>query len=535
LHRRDLLAGAAALAATPFAPAAAQPAPSGTLRVGMTAGDIPLTTGQPNQGAEGNRFLGITLYDPLVAWDLSHADRAAALKPGLAERWMVDDSTKKAWTFDLRPGVRFHDGSTFDANAVAWNLAKLLDREAPHFDRQQAAQAGLYTSNIARWRVKDARSIEIETKTPDAVLPYSMANIFYSSPARYAEVGNNWDRFAERPSGTGPYIGDKLVPRQRFEALRNAEYWDTARRPQHERLVLLPIPDALTRVSALLSNQVDFIEAPPPDAAARIRAAGHSVATNAYPHIWCHQLSFLPDSPFRDLRVRQAANMAIDRAAMVGLLGGLALPATGQVNAGHPWFGRPTVDLSYDPARARRLLAEAGFGPNNRVKTKFIISPSGSGQMQPLPMNELIQQNYRDVGIDLEFEVMDWEALRTRRRAGAAAPENRGLHAVNNSWAFWDPDIGLLGPAISKAAGGSGFNWGEYADARADELGLRARQTFDPAAQDAILAELHGHLVDQAMWIWVVHDVNPRGLSRRLSGFTQAQSWYQDLTPIRVG
>jgi ABC-type transport system substrate-binding protein len=263
LHRRDLLAGAAALAATPFAPAAAQPAPSGTLRVGMTAGDIPLTTGQPNQGAEGNRFLGITLYDPLVAWDLSHADRAAALKPGLAERWMVDDSTKKAWTFDLRPGVRFHDGSTFDANAVAWNLAKLLDREAPHFDRQQAAQAGLYTSNIARWRVKDARSIEIETKTPDAVLPYSMANIFYSSPARYAEVGNNWDRFAERPSGTGPYIGDKLVPRQRFEALRNAEYWDTARRPQHERLVLLPIPDALTRVSALLSNQVDFIEAPP--------------------------------------------------------------------------------------------------------------------------------------------------------------------------------------------------------------------------------------------------------------------------------
>ena len=534
MHRRDLFAGAAALAAAPFAPAAAQPAPSGTLRVGMTAGDIPLTTGQPNQGAEGNRFLGITLYDPLVAWDLSRADRAAVLRPGLAEGWAVDDSTKKVWTFNLRPGVRFHDGSSFDANAVAWNLAKLLDRNAPQFDRQQAAQAGLYTSNIARWQVKDARTIEIETKTPDAVFPYNMANVFYSSPARFAEVGNNWDRFAERPSGTGPYIGDKLVSRQRFEAVRNGEYWDAARKPQHERLVLLPIPDSLTRVSALLSNQVDFIEAPPPDAADRIKAAGHSVVTNAYPHIWCHQLSFQPDSPFRDVRVRQAANMAIDRAAMVGLLGGMALPAKGQVNEGHPWFGRPTVDLSYDPARARTLLAEAGFGPNNRVKTKFIISPSGSGQMQPLPMNELMQQNYREVGIDLEFEVMDWEALRTRRRAGAAAPENRGLHAINNSWAFWDPDIGLLGPAVSAKAGGNGFNWGGFEDARADELGQRARQTFDPAAQNAILAELHGHLVEQAMWIWAVHDVNPRGLSKKLSNFTQAQSWYQDLTPIRV-
>ncbi len=535
MHRRDLFVGAAALAAAPLAQASAQSAPTGTLRVAMTAGDVPLTTGQPNQGAEGNRFVGINLYDPLVAWDLTKADQAAALRPGLAERWVVDDGTKKTWTFDLRAGVRFHDGSLLDAEAVAWNLAKLLDREAAHYDRQQSAQAGLYSSNIARWRVKDARSIEIETKAPDAVFPYQMANIFYSSPARYAELGNSWDRFAERPSGTGPYMAERLVPRQRLELIRNGGHWDETRRPRHERLVLLPIPDALTRVSALLSNQVDFIEAPPPDAAARIRAAGHSVVTNAYPHIWCHQLSFQPDSPFRDLRVRQAANMAIDRASIVALLGGMAIPAKGMVTEGHPWFGRPSVDLSYDPPRARRLLAEAGFGPSNPLRTKFIIAPSGSGQMQPLPMNEVIQQNYRDVGIELEFEVMDWEALRTRRRAGADAPENCGLHAINNSWAFWDPDIGLLGPCISKARGGSGFNWGGYEDAKADELGLRARQTFDPAAQDAILAELHAHLVEQAMWIWVVHDVNPRALSRRLSGFTQAQSWYQDLTPIRVG
>ncbi|MEI6161653.1 MAG: ABC transporter substrate-binding protein, partial [Roseococcus sp.] len=147
-HRRDLLAAGAALAAAPATQAQAQA--QTTLRVGMTVADIPFTTGQPSQGAEGNRFLGLTLYDPLIAWDLSRADRAAQLRPNLAESWAVDADNKKLWIFRIRPGVRFHDGSAFTAESVAWNLAKLLDRDAPQFDRAQAAQGSLFTGNIER-------------------------------------------------------------------------------------------------------------------------------------------------------------------------------------------------------------------------------------------------------------------------------------------------------------------------------------------------------------------------------------------------
>lgn len=539
MHRRDLLAGGAALAAplaTPGAsPAWAQPAPPGTLRVAMTAADVPFTMGQPNQGAEGNRFTGITIYDPLIAWDLSRADRAAVLRPSLAESWSVDEVGKKTWTFRLRSGVRFHDGSMFTADAVAWNLAKLLDRDAPQFHAPQAAQGSLYVGNIASWRVKDPLTIEIDTKVVDAVFPYQMANVFYSSPARWEEVGRNWDRFAARPSGTGPYMVERFIPRERLECVRNTNYWDSARIPKHERLALIPMPDALTRVAALLSGQVDFVEAPPPDAVPRIRAAGHQVVTNAYPHIWCHHLSFVEGSPFRDVRIRQAANLAVDRAGMVQMLGGLAIPAKGMITEGHPWFGNPSFQITYDPDRAKRLLAEAGFSRANPVKTKFIVAPSGSGQMQPMPMNELIQQNFRDVGIELEFEVMDWDALRTRRRAGAEAPENRGMHGINNSWAFWDPDIGLLGPAFGAGRVNGGFNWGNYQSAEADRLCVEARQTFEPEAQNRVLAQLHNHMVNDAMWLWVVHDTNPRGLARRVRNFTQAQSWMQDLTPITLG
>jgi ABC-type transport system substrate-binding protein len=538
MHRRNLLLGGATLAAAPdIAPsrAAAQTAAGrDTLRVAMTVADIPLTTGQPSQGAEGNRFLGITLYDPLVAWDLSKADAPATLRPGLAEAWSVDPNNDKVWTFQLRGGVRFHDGSAFTADAVAWNLAKLIDREAPQFDRQQAAQGALYSGGIARWRVKDPRTIEIETRVPDAMLPWNLVNLFYSSPARWEEVGRNWERFAERPSGTGPYIADRFVPRERLEAVRNSGHWNSARIPKHERLALIPMPDALTRTAALLSGQVDVVEAPPPDATPRIRAAGHQVVTNVYPHIWCYHLSFLEDSPFRDLRVRKAANLAIDRDGIIRLLNGMAAPAKGMVNEGHPWFGTPSFRIGYDPDQARRLLAEAGFSPRNPVRIRLIISPSGSGQMQPLPMNELIQQNLRAVGIETEFDVMDWEALRTRRRAGADGAENRGAHGINNSWAFWDPDIGLLGPAQSTGRRPGGFNWGNFRDPHADALALKARATFDAAAQERVLAELHAYLVDQALWIWVVHDLNPRGIARRVRGFVQAQSWMQDLTPISL-
>jgi ABC-type transport system substrate-binding protein len=119
LTRRGVLATGAAATLLHVTPAQAA---ATTLRVAMTMGDIPLTTGQPSQGGEGQRFMGVTVYDALINWDVSNAAVNAPLSPGLALSWSVDDATKTIWTFKLRPGVTFHDGSAFDAAAVVWNL-----------------------------------------------------------------------------------------------------------------------------------------------------------------------------------------------------------------------------------------------------------------------------------------------------------------------------------------------------------------------------------------------------------------------------
>jgi ABC-type transport system substrate-binding protein len=118
-----------AIAAAGLALAAPVAHAQGTLRIGMTASDVPLTTGQTDQGGEGMRFLGYTVYDALINWDLSKADKPSGLVPGLATSWSVDAVDKNKWTFKIRPGVKFHDGSDFDAEAAVWNFEKLLNQQ----------------------------------------------------------------------------------------------------------------------------------------------------------------------------------------------------------------------------------------------------------------------------------------------------------------------------------------------------------------------------------------------------------------------
>ncbi len=503
------------------------------LRVAMTAADIPLTTGQASQGGEGVRFMGVTAYDALVNWDLSRGDVAATLRPGLALSWSVDPKRPVAWTFRLRDGVTFHDGSRFDADAVVWNLDKLMRRDAPQYDQAQATQAATWSKSIARYSVIDKLTVAIETPEPNANLPYDMASIFMSSPARWEEMGKDWNKVASRPSGTGPWMVTKVVPRERVEFVRNPAYWEARRVPKCDGLVIIPMPDAVTRVSALLNGQIDWVEAPAPDTLARLRQAGMQIVLNRYPHVWPYLLSCLPDSPFRDIRVRKAMNLAIDRDGICGLLNQTAMPAKGMVPPGHPWFGTPSFDVRYDPAEARKLLADAGYGPGKPCKVTLLISTSGSGQMQPLPMNEAIKESLEDVGFAVTLQAMDWEALRARRRAGAASPDNKGGHALNNSLGTADPTA-FIGVAWSKLTPPLGINWGWFKDDETDALCAAIAVAFEPEEQSLLMAKLHARIVDQALWCFVVHDLNPRALSPRVKGFVQAQSWQQDLTQVEL-
>src|ERR1700687_4458655 len=385
---------AAMLLAMPSVPGLPRIAGAATvLRIGMTAADIPRTLGQPDQGFEGNRFTGLTMYDALTMWARSSAAKPSVMVPGLATEWKVDDADKKKWTFKLRPGVTFHDGSPFNADAVVWNVEKVLKQDAAQFDPSQVGVTASRMPTLASARKIDDTTVELTTKEPDSFLPINLTNLFMASPAKWQKLFDAadgadakaksqaaWAAFAKDASGTGPWKMSSFTPRERLELARNDQYWDKARVPKVDKMLLLPMPEANARTAALLSGQVDWIEAPAPDAVKEITQRGFTIKTNEEPHVWPWQFSRIEGSPWNDIRVRKAAHLCVDREGLRdGLLGGRRVPATGTFEPGHPWRGKPTFQIKYDKPAAQKLMQEAGYGPNKKLTVKVQTSASGSG------------------------------------------------------------------------------------------------------------------------------------------------------------
>lgn len=499
----------------------------GVLTVGMTAGDLPATTGNPDQGFEGYRFVGYNLYDSLALWDLSQGDKASDIKPGLATAWHVDPDNHKRWIFELRHGVKWHDGCNFTADDVVWNLGYSFDQKAPQFYPAQFAQARTYLGTFASVEKIDDYTVAFNTKVPDSLFPYEISYVMMISPCRAKALKYDWTQYALHPSGTGPYKFDKIVEHQRLELVPNTDYWDKARVPKQDRLVLIPMPEASTRTAALLSGEVNWIEAPSPDAIDRLKAAGMQIVTKIYPHNWSYQLNFV-SGPFTDKRVRQAANYAINKTEVKELLNGLALEEYATVPPSTAYYGHP-IEYKYDPDKAKALLKAAGCLP---CKVTFAISTSGSGQMQPLPMNELVKSQMDAVGFNVTLDSMDWNALLKLTREGV--DEHKDINAINVSRQTQDPFNALIRHVWTGAWAPKGSNWGHFSNPEIDKTIDDILGEFDGEKRLALLTKLNEEMNAEAALIFVVHDVNPRALSPKVHGFIPAQSWFQDLTPVSV-
>jgi ABC-type transport system substrate-binding protein len=540
------LAAAAAMALAVAQPAMAQ---EKVLRIAMTAADIPRTLGQPDQGFEGNRFTGIPMYDALTQWDLSKADGPSVLIPGLATSWAVDAKDKTKWVFKLRPGVKFHDGSAVNADAVVWNVRKVLDKDAPHFDASQVGVTASRMPTLRSARKVDDLTVELTTSEPDSFLPINLSNLFMASPTHWdnklkavpASVADPaerakqaWAAFAADASGSGPFKMAKFSARERLELTANKTYWDAKRVPKIDRVVMLPMPEANSRTAALLSGQVDWIEAPAPDAMDQIRQRGFSIYSNPQPHVWPWQLSFAPGSPWLNKDVRHAANLCVDRDGLSKFLGGMMGTPKGTVPPGHPWWGNPKFDIKYDVKAAQALMQKAGHSAAKPLKVKVQISASGSGQMQPLPMNEFVQQSLKQCFFDVQFDVIEWNTLFTNWRKGAKDPSANGADAINVSFAAMDPFFAMVRFTSTKTFPPVSNNWGYFGNDEFDKLIADARTSFDGKARDAALAKLHARIVEEAPFVWIAHDVGPRAMSPKVKNVVQPKSWFIDIATMTL-
>ncbi len=162
-----------------------------------------------------------------------------------------------------------------------------------------------------------------------------------------------------------------------------------------------------------------------------------------------------------------------------------------------------------------------------------MISTSGSGQMVPIPMNEFMQQNFKAVGMDIDFDVVEWGTMLVAVRSDPKSPPSHGDDGINISLSFTDPSS-MFRYYAKDSWSPVNYNWGHWDNQPATDLLKKAQATFSKTEQDALLAQAHAMVVDGAPWLFIVHDLNPRAMSKKVTGFNPAQSWYQDFTQISM-
>ncbi|MEW6322417.1 MAG: ABC transporter substrate-binding protein [Acidobacteriota bacterium] len=417
-------------------------------------------------------------------------DDQMQIVPRLAEQWSVAEDGV-TWTFRLRRGITFHDGAPFDAEAVRANFARVLDPVARH------KRLPLF-SMIDRVDVVDAHTVKIVTRFPFGAFEPTMAHVSAAivSPTVAARAGMDFGKTAEATSGTGPYRvvswkKDQEIVLERFDG-----YWGEKGRTR--RIIYRPIPEAAARVLALEAGDVDVISRIPSNDITRLETLP-SIRVSKTPSVGAQQFRFnLTKKPFTDRRVRQAISYAINRRAIVdNLVGAFARPATGALTSimrGYANLG----EIPYDPERARRLLAEAGY-PNG-FKTRIATTPR---YPMGVELAEAVAADLRNVGIDAAIDVYDWGTMVGFWQGLPPEKNPQEIFIMGAGASTADADWGLR--PIFQTAPTNENNYGYYSNAEFDrviEAAMREtdadrRQALYRRAQEIVYLEDPG-----AIWLY---------------------------------
>jgi peptide/nickel transport system substrate-binding protein len=493
----------------------------GTLIIAMTATNLPGTSagGFESEGWEGERFVGFQLYDGLTKFNLDSATANPTVTGDLAESWTIS-ADHKTWTFKLRPNVTFQDGTPWNADAAVFGFDRLMNKKSPYYDSADAGLLGFYDTTIASYRKVDDMTFSITTQTPYAYLTGDLPFLVFPSPTALKAEGKS---FPDHPVGTGPFKMTAKVTGQSLTMVPNANYWAGA--PKVSKVILRPIPDATDRVAALRAGDVNWAEFPNPDDIQPLKTAGFQVTENPYSHLW-PWIFDTTKGPLKDPNVRAALNWAIDRTTMSkDLLKGSGVSATQYIPQTDIGFNASNAAYGYDPAKAKQLLAAAGY-PSGFTMT-LAYPTSGSGNMVPGPMNEYLQADLAKVGVTVNLKPMEWSALLSDYYAGKVS---LGADAVCISLGFLPLDgwgVYFMSNSI--------FNVGKLKDPKVDQLLNAAYNTFDVTKQAAAFQALNDQLVKDSPWLVVVSDNNPRVLSPKVHGFVQPRAVWVDLTKLTVG
>ena len=508
--------GASSPAAHGDAPAG-QPRPGGTLTA-VWESDIGPLDNNRGWGAVTNRVTA-HIFDNLVMKDYTvKPDPRVPTIPGLAESWETTDDGLQ-YTFKLRQGVKFHDGTPFNAEAVKFNFDRNMTKEFQYYHAPAAGPIRRYTKAIDKIEIPGPNTVVMKLNTIEANFINYMTNslLMIGGPDAIAKAGN--DDFGQRPVGTGAF---KFVEREKGVKTvleKNPEYWQGA--PYLDRIIVRPISEPVARVTALQTGEVDWINVVHPDYVDVLKAnPKFTVVMEPYPHIWGFYFNW-KNPTFKDKRVREALNMAIDRDGLSkNLLKGVAIPATQWASPGTLVHDSELKGFPYDPAGARQRMVAAGV-PDG-FETTFRFPVDGSGQIIPVPMMEYISENLRkNLNVRLKLETYEWQSYIQMRSKGA----EDGVGGMFFSFSL-DEGWEMEGNWVTESQAPNGLNLGWYSNPQVDQLVARAAKTLDEPERVKIYRQAQRiGVLDDVAWLLVVHDTEPKAYRKELQHFVRPPAW----------
>ncbi|NJC23638.1 peptide/nickel transport system substrate-binding protein [Arthrobacter pigmenti] len=464
------------------------------------------------------------VYETLLKEDLQTETKSAAeVIPGLASEWDVSEDGL-SYTFTIREGVTFHDGTELTAEAVLANFARLLDEESPLYSDVAAANMTFLTRYISDVEAAE-NTVTVSLESPFAELPRLLTDrrMAIISPTALEAEGDNIGR---APVGTGPFTIETVSQGQQLEFTRNEEYWDG--RPGLAGIVFVTIQDQTTMATSLETGQIDVILFAGPEQVSRL--SGNDNVVIQYPDpANQYFIRFNTEAePTDDVKVRQALNYAVNREAIEALLNDQVRPSYGAIPVGSAaWDESIEPSYEYNPERAAELLEEAGVTLPLEID---IFSPSsGPGFAAATDIMSLVQQDLAAVDVNLNVEYVEFTSMVALESPGYEP----NISGSFNGWstgadsAFWLER--MFGPDQVPP---NGVNRGWYVNDELRDIFEAARETVDAEERGALYREAGGIITEDAPWLFMYQNRLPRIFNANVHGIVEAPSTFIDYSNV---
>jgi len=415
------------------------------------------------------------------------------IEPLLAESYqLIDDKT---WEFKLRKGIKFHNGEDFNAEAVKFSLERIANPD----NKMKQFTSLKFIDHVD---VVDAYTARIVTKEPFAALPAFLCLYGAIVPPQYVkEKGDTY--IATHPVGTGPFKFVKWNKDDQLVMEANPSYFRGA--PHVKTVVFRPIPEASTRLAALLTGEVDIITNVPPNLVPQIEGSGQAfISTAPSVRVIFLGIDTLKGGPMADKRVRQALNYAVDVNAIIqNVLEGHGFRVATPLTKDHFGYNPNVKPYPYDPDKAKKLLAEAGYPDGLDL---VLNSPDGR-YLNDKQVAEAIAGQWQKVGIRTQAKTHEWGNYVTMAYSRNAGPVyllgwGNSTYDADNTYFPW-------------------FHTGEllatYSHPEIDKLLEEARGTMDEARRLELYHNVAEKLAEDAAWVFLYQQEDIYGANNRLN------------------